>query len=354
MRASDGSLLLDLLRGQRPSDFSPERIDSLYDLAVAHGLAGLVHEALETRGAILPRWKAYAEQTELGAKVQLQSAAEAAAALRAADVEAVFVKGAALALSVYPRALRPFNDLDVLILPEHLRAAHRALSGLGYHANNAGANPIELDYVREKLPGFRVCIDLHWDFTAEDGLQAGVRMPLREILSRRNFARDVPIPSHEDALLLAAANLARKCAEPVMLIVDFARLLQIQQDWERVGEHATRWGLKTPLWIGVTLAGQLLGAAVPADFCARLAPPPWRARRLLTMLDAESLWHTDKQKLLRYHLLFKLLCADSWRGMGAIAIALPSGVLRKLGLTRNLAAAVLRENPAPSTSSNPA
>ena len=346
MPDTDEAVLIDLARGKFPSGLSPDRVDALYELAATHGLLGFVQETLEQHKILLPRWKDFVEQTELATKIQLQAAAEAASAFGANNVDAIFVKGAALAVRIYERPLRPFNDLDVLIRPAQLGAAHRALAGLGYTPNNALRNPIELDYVREKLPGFRICIDLHWDFTAEDGLQAGVRMPLDEILTRKMTVRGIPIPVDEDALLFAAANFARKCAEPLMLIFDVAKLLRRPLDFERVGERAHAWGLKTPLWASALLAQRMLDVEAPADFIGRLAPPAGRARRLMAMLSGAQLWHTDKTASLRYRFLFKLRCVDSWSGLCAVALGMPKGVLRKLGLTQNLAASVLRENAA--------
>ena len=350
MAATDGAILFEILRGEPGATATPERIDALFDLATAHGLAGLVHEALEKRGVILPRWQAFAEQTELGAKVQLQAAAEIADALRARNIEAVFVKGVALSLSVYPRALRPFNDLDLLIQPRDLRAVHGILTGMGFSANNSLRSPIELDYFRERLPGYKICIDLHWDFTGEDGFQAPVRMPLGEILSRCLRERDIPVPTPEDALLFSAANFARKCGEPLVLVVDFARMLQLPLDWKKLTERAEAWGLKTPLWLALTLAEHLLGAKAPNEWLNRLSPPAGRAQRLTEMLGGEALWLPDKQKRFGYRWGFKLKCLDSAGAVCAALCASPRGVLRKLGLTENLAAKILRENPPPLTS----
>ncbi len=351
MPADDGAILFEILRGDSGLRApAAERIDALYDTAAAHGLLGLVHEALERREIILPRWKAYAEQAELAAKVQLQAASEIAAALKAEKINAVFAKGVAWALTIYPRHVRPMNDLDLLILPQDLRATHRILCGLGYSADNSLSNPIELSYIRERLPGFRISVDLHWDFTGEDGLQAGVRMPLKDIFTRSRREREISIPSNEDALLLAAANLARKCGEPLVLIVDFARLLQRPLDWKALAERATAWGLKTPLWLGAIMAQKLMGTSTPLDWQQRLSPPGWRARKLTKMLDGDALWLPDKQQRLSYRAGFKLLCLDSWGGVCAVALGAPKGVLRKMGLSANLAARVLRENPAPVTS----
>ena len=93
MPETDEAVLLELARGKFPAGLSAERIDALYELASTHGLPGLVQETLEKQKILLPRWKEFAEQTELATKVQLQAAAEAATALSANNVDAIFVKG---------------------------------------------------------------------------------------------------------------------------------------------------------------------------------------------------------------------------------------------------------------------
>jgi hypothetical protein len=348
MSVSDPALLLELARGRWPADASTERVDALYDLAATHGLVGFVQQTLEKQHVVLPRWKDFTDQTELAAKVQLKAAAEVASAFLSNGIDAVFVKGVALAASVYARPVRPFNDLDVLIKPEQLRAAHRTLVTLGYAPNNALGNPTELDYVRESLPGFRICIDLHWDFTAEDGMQAGVRMPLGEILARKKVVQGIPTPSPEDALLFAAANFSRKCAEPLILLFDLAQMIQHPVEWEQVVTRAGQWGLKTPLWVGLSLARRMLSAEVPARVLEQLSPSPKKSQRLVNMLGDEQLWYLHKSAAVRYRIFFKLRCIDSWSGLFKVASGLPSGVLRKLGLTENLAAKMLREEAATS------
>ena len=57
------------------------------------------------------------------------------AALDERGVQALLVKGAALAYSLYPEPwLRPRVDTDILVAHESLGAADRVLRGLGYHA----------------------------------------------------------------------------------------------------------------------------------------------------------------------------------------------------------------------------
>jgi hypothetical protein len=246
----------------------------------------------------------------------------------------VFAKGVALALTVYDRpGVRTFTDLDVLILPSSLDEAHAALCHLGFAPAGDMTNPIELSYVREKLPGFKVCVDLHWDFTSSDGLQAAVRVPVADIIRRKRIVGYVPVPADEDQLLLAAANFPRKSGEPLMLVVDFARLVRRPLDWAGVGERAAQSGLRTPLWLGLLLAEKLLAAPVPIVVRDTLRPPRWRARWLEESLSGERLWLSGKQSKWRYRILFKLLCLDSWWHVLKTCVALPKGLVRKLGLS---------------------
>jgi hypothetical protein len=335
MEDLSGDLLLAVLRGDPPSDLTEEDMEPLFDLAGDHGLIGMVHEALTTHGKCFTEWKDFAVDLEIKTGVQLKAAAEIATALRERGVDALFVKGVALVLTVYGRGgVRDFSDMDVLISPERLRDAHEALVALGFALEEKEPNPIEVSYVREKLPGHPVCVDLHCAFTAADGFQAPVNIPLPELFARARTVEGVPVPSYEDSLLLAAANLARKSAEPFMLVVDFARLTDRRPEWGSVTSRARAWGLRTPLWLGLSLAQRCLGAPVPESVLAELKPPPWRARRLERLLDGDRLWLSDKQQQWRYRVLFKLLCLDDNKQILRALLALPKGALRKRGVGR--------------------
>lgn len=333
MSAPNAALLWSILKGDVPASLSPDQLDPLLDLAAAHGLVGMIVEALNKQGKAIPEWQALAEELEIKGKVKLQAAAEIAAALRESKVEAAFVKGVALALTVYGGpGVRTFADLDLLVLPERLAHAHAVLVKLGFALRDTAGSSIEASYLRERLPGLPVCVDLHWDFAAADSLQAALRVPVAEVLERSRIVSAVPIPADEDNLLLAATNLARKSAEPLMLIVDFARLAQQPVNWGRVGERARAWRVRTPLWLGLRLAEQLLAVRVSPAVYETVTPPRWRAERLENLLAGERLWLSDKQQRWRYRILFKLLCLDSWWDVLATGAALPKRVLRKLGL----------------------
>ncbi|HEY3322362.1 MAG TPA: nucleotidyltransferase family protein [Planctomycetota bacterium] len=317
----------------------------LLPVAIAHGVGGMICEALQRGGKNFAGWEQLFAEQELAAKIKLQAAVELSAALREQKIPAVFAKGTALTLSVYRRlGLRPFNDLDLLLSPKNLQAADELLRNLGFALRPESlGNPTEADYVREKLPGFRVCVDLHWGFTGHDGFQAPVRMAEDEIIQRAMLESGVLVPTLEDSLLFSAANLARKCAEPLMLVVDFARMSALGPQWDAVISRATRWRLRTPTWLGLLLAERLCAAQVPAGVLSQLAPGGCRERWFRERLQLDELWRSDRHKEWRYRFLFKLMCLDSAGDMCRVGLSLPKGALRKLGLIRSLAANLPRD-----------
>jgi hypothetical protein len=192
------------------------------------------------------------------------------------------------------------------------------------------------------LPGFPVEIDLHWAFTSEQTLQAAVQVPIGDVLARSRMLRKTRVPALEDSVLLGAMNLAKKAAQPLMLIVDFARYWEHGFDTAVVSERAAAWHVKTAAWLGFTLARTHLGCAVPERFLDALAPTPGRQKRLRSLTTPALLWNTNKH-LDRAHMTrFKLACLDSREDELRALVALPSALLRKLGLAQSLARKVLR------------
>lgn len=87
------------------------------------------------------------------------------AALVAADVPALALKGARLAHTVYPDpAQRPRTDIDVLIAPDTLASARSVLGSLGYEPQFTieGGSPKEQEAWLRSSPDGSFMIDLHW------------------------------------------------------------------------------------------------------------------------------------------------------------------------------------------------
>lgn len=132
-------LLASLVVGRAdPRDVSARDAPALVSLALRHGLGPVLLEAVREAG-IDPAGSAWAPLVEhargvasryLLARVE-QGRIEAV--LAPLGIEWVWLKGYALAHSVYPRpALRPMLDLDLLVPAERCEEAERAVRELGY------------------------------------------------------------------------------------------------------------------------------------------------------------------------------------------------------------------------------
>lgn len=334
--SADGGLLLRLLRSAPPKELATESVKALEELASFHGLCGVLQERLAQSSVSSVFENILAEQA-VRSGLQLQAAAEIIRALNEQNIRAVFVKGVALAATVYATGVRRFGDLDLLIAPADFKSAHAVLLKLGFAVDEkTRGNPIELGYVRERLPGFKIFVDLHWGFASDEGFQAPVRVPVESILSRRRTIGELPVPEAEDMLLLAAVNLGRKAAEPLVLIVDFARLSQLPLNWQQISQRAQEWRVRTPLWLGLILAQKICGLSAPTDVIASLEPAPWKQRWLLSLLDERALCTVDKQMTWRYRVLFKLLCADSFWGLWRLGTGLLKRLARKASLRKTV------------------
>ena len=79
-------------------------------------------------------------------------------ALGEAGIPVIVLKGAAVAHTLYPDpALRPMNDIDLLVKPEHLFPAIKTLKQIGYHQQK-----ITYHVVLAGGPDSRVNLELHW------------------------------------------------------------------------------------------------------------------------------------------------------------------------------------------------
>lgn len=110
--------------------------DALYALAAQHDLTGLLYRGLLQAGAAELAAPLADEILELGFYYDFmypQDQALLLAALADAGIEALVLKGHAIAHGVYgERPLRPYTDIDLLVRPAHITAAADILTSLGY------------------------------------------------------------------------------------------------------------------------------------------------------------------------------------------------------------------------------
>lgn len=273
---------IDLIRAIAP------RLDwcRVLDLACQHNTTPLLHRSLAAAGVNPPA--PIRRQIE---KVVLCNAARGrrlahelvrlTAAFEQAGIRALPFKGAVLAASAYGNvALRPFNDLDVIVHPDDADTAARLLANRGF---------AEWGVAPPDLPRHLRCECEH-SFARADG----VVVDLHWRLSRRHFPfpldfdslwrRALPCPlwpggpavpnlGAADTLQVLCMHGTKHAWERLSWICDIAELLAANPalPWEFALEQAEALGATRMTLLGLELAAGLLDARLPVAARQRIA-----------------------------------------------------------------------------------
>lgn len=152
--------------------------DTLPAQAEAHGLTPLLYTHLQAVDVSLPatikqQLQARTMQHSHANRVRAKALAEILTAFQSAGIEALVLKGAALAYLVYlDLGLRPMRDLDLLVSPAQVRQAQALLGELGFNAPPPGhALPAKhLLAAKRWGEGMQVTVELHHNLYANGTL----------------------------------------------------------------------------------------------------------------------------------------------------------------------------------------
>jgi hypothetical protein len=210
------------------------------------------------------------------------------AALEGRAITLLLLKGAGLLMEVYDHpGLRPMNDLDVLVLPEQLRAALDCLQDLGYEPLHAEQFPdayVALTHhveMAREIP-FRQVVELH-HYWLDVPASLGSALSMQAV-----FARAEPIPVGKslalrlevhDQLLHLAAHLASQdsITERLIWCCDLDRLICRQAgllDWDLVLRRAVAYHMVLPLQRILPVLATRFATPVPVDVLAQLPALP--------------------------------------------------------------------------------
>lgn len=258
---SDGRLVAAALAGSwrpapPPPDCSAARLEEIAPLLVRSGAAPLCwrwlrHSELRSLPAAAALQQAYRYNILITA-VREQKIERAFAALRAAGVEPILVKGWAAARLYPERGLRPYADVDLCVRAEQFEDARVALW--------------------EALGHGRAEVDLHGGFARFGGGGVG------EIYARSQMARlgatDVRVPCAEDHLRVLSVHMLREGAWRALWLCDVAAAVEAAGDdfdWERCLTRDSRLAG----WVNCAMraAHELLGADIRRTPAARAKRP---------------------------------------------------------------------------------
>lgn len=205
------------------------------------------------------------------------------------------IKGAQVREQVYEDpALRPAQDIDILINPDQREAAARALMAAGFRLD---AKPDNISHEATFTRGV-IAIDLHWDILRPGRTRVDL-VPL--LLGRRQRVDDFWGLDDADAvfLMLVHPTFTKYVCSPNMgliSVVDFMLWLQNRPvDWDAVFERLNDAGLKAAAWTVLkwfSMLSDRKGMPVPKSFIDQIYPGPVRSRYLAYWLqhDLPTRW----------------------------------------------------------------
>ncbi|MEB3342867.1 nucleotidyltransferase family protein [Okeania sp.] len=205
-------------------------------------------------------------------------------------IPAIPFKGLSLAVSAYGNlVLRQFSDLDILVHKQDINRAKQLLTSHKYQLTKELF--WESHFISE---GGRVNIDLHQAITPKyfsfpvDFNELWKRLQPVSLVNRTIFTF-----SSEDSLLILCVYIAKDCwdkRERLIQVCDIAELLRHQKiDWELLIEQATKLGITRIVLLGLLLANQLLGTALPEEILSKIQAEP--TVKLLATQVCEWLFH---------------------------------------------------------------
>jgi hypothetical protein len=140
--------------------------------AEAHGLVPLLLTHLQAAGVAIPldvkqQLLGYYMQHAHAARVREQALSDILACFRAAEIDMLVLKGAALAQLVYPQPLlRPMRDVDILVRAADVYRAYALLPQIGFAPppgahHGLGPDHHHLTAIKRVADGFSVSVELH-------------------------------------------------------------------------------------------------------------------------------------------------------------------------------------------------
>ncbi len=272
----------------RVGDLPPQAWDEMLELALRHGVASLLHRALQSNGALgrlpHPVRARLEEERRAAALDNLRNYGQfrrVARALRERGIPVIALKGLHLAELVYRDiSLRPMSDLDILVPRSQLEQTVATLRGLdyGFAEDLSGAAIAMLDIKCNIGLAHRdvdVWLEVHWSLDEPPGRYTAVLEAVwRNAIPARLGDADALVMSPEFLLLHVCAHLACNHAFAFSLhaLCDIAEIVRQHPaiDWTVVVDHGRRHGWGRGVGAALRLASDHLGAAVPADALAAL------------------------------------------------------------------------------------
>jgi Uncharacterised nucleotidyltransferase len=294
--------------------------DFVTTASYAHGIAPLIYHGLDRSGLIslLPAAAAEALRRSYYANAarnshlyaQLHHVVEA---FREQRIEVIFLKGAALAETVYPnRVLRAMTDIDLLVRKERLAEVETKLVAMGYVLEERGKTKEfyqQHHYHWEFRLRSAANVEIHWQLGRPTG---SFRIDIDSLWERAQPTQIAGVEalalSPEDLLLHLCQHVWKHNLiggiRPFCDIAETTRCYGDRINWRKLHALSSQMQMNACAYLGLRLAKELLDAPVPGPFLNELKPDnfdsaiiSWARERVLAH-PAKSLFSPDFLALL--------------------------------------------------------
>ena len=199
------------------------------------------------------------------------------AALEVQKILALPYKGPVVAMQAYgDLALRPFDDVDILVPQRHMPNAHEVMIALGYQPSLSWLASVSAQTFPPAIPGeykyYRAdrdaIVEIHTErtlrhFPVAPDLDDFARSGGRVSLSGREILTLCP----EDALVALCVHGAKDFWARLIWVADICEMIRAcpQLDWDRVWRRAESLRAQRMVRLGLQLAATILGARLPQN-----------------------------------------------------------------------------------------
>ena len=267
---------------------SNEDWNDIIELSFRHGVAPLLSFRLQEKNLqqsippeILKKLQSATLHTGLKNTKLYHELANVLNGFNQESIAVIVLKGAHLAELIYPNiALRPMDDVDLLVKRNDLKRAEEKLFEMGYVHLTEDAERMKSTAPHHLTP-FRKngCspIEVHWTLPS----MGSVDKDVDDIWTR---AQSVPIAgcqahvlSPEDLLLhvCAHASLHHRFGLGLRPLADVAAITEWHSgvlDWAKVRRYAGKWRLITGVYLTLQLTKEMIGANIPDDALDAMRP----------------------------------------------------------------------------------
>jgi len=233
-------------------------------------------------------------------------------------LDAIMLKGPALARTVYPTPDQRLSfDLDLLVPRDALDDSCEALTRLGYRPAATGRHVSFYEdhhfHLILQHPSGAV-VELHWDLSRPRNY---VRFDLAGFAQRaRTIEIDgiaIRVPSNADQLLHAACQGLWHGFTDLRRVLDAALLIRAGVGRaELLVETARRQGMSTPLWLLLDLQRKLIGVETPRELQDAVRPGRFVHRCLASLDVPAALARAGESTDARLKRLLIWLCAPQF------------------------------------------